>query len=99
VGNGTRIGLRLLGFVLLLLGLVGIVAFVVPGPSEIADWMGDSCRHTKNGPSEACSVFDVVEVLLVGPILILVGGVMVLALGPGDGQPRTLDFSGMRRGS
>ena len=96
----TRMLLRLLGFVLFLAGIAGIVLLFKPGPSEIADWMGNSCRHSRSGPgSEQCNVLDVVLILISAPILILVGGVMALALGPErEGGPRTLDLSRFRRG-
>ena len=89
----ARIGLRLLGFVLLLAGIAGIVVLFVPGPGEVADWMGASCASRTSGP-EDCDALDVISVLLGAPILILVGGVMALALGPERGEgPRTLDLS------
>jgi hypothetical protein len=81
---------------MLLLGLAGIVILFVPGPRDVADWMGNSCAHTTNGPSEQCSVFDVLEIVSVAPILILVGAVMALALRPSSGGPMTIDLSGRR---
>ena len=68
----------------------------MPGPGEVADWMGESCAHTENGPSEQCSVFDVVEMVAVAPILILVGAVMVLALRPEHKGAIMIDLSGRR---
>lgn len=98
MSEGTRIGLRLLGLVLFLVGVAGIVLVVVPGPSEIADWMGESCAHTKNGPSEQCTVWDVLDILWVAPTLLLVGGVMMLALRPEGAGPMTIDLSRRGRG-
>lgn len=91
----VRIALRLLGVVLLLAGIAGIVILFNPGPSEVADWMGNSCAHSENGPSESCNVLDVLSLVAVAPILILVGGVMALALGPdkGTGAGFTIDLS------
>jgi hypothetical protein len=93
----ARIGLRLLGFVLLLIGIVLVVILVKPGPGEVAEWMGSSCRHTKNGGGEQCTVFDVLQVSASAPILILIGAVMTLALRPADRGPFTLDLSRLRR--
>ncbi len=89
----VRIGLRLLGFVLLLAGIAGIVVLFKPGPGEIADWMGQNCANSETGPAEQCSTTDVIEILLISPILILVGGVMALALRDPEKGPITLDFS------
>ena len=90
----VRIGLRLLGLLVFLLGLAMIVVLVYPGPGNVADWMGNSCAHTTNGPSEQCTIFDVLEFIFIAPWLILVGGIMALALRrPGKG-PMTIDLSG-----
>ena len=94
----VRIGLRLLGFVLFLAGIAGVIVLFKPGPTEIADWMGQNCANSETGPAEQCSTWDVIEILLVSPILILVGGVMALALRPAGKEPFTLDFSGSRKG-
>ena len=93
----ARIGLRLLGFLLLLAGIAGIVILITPGPGEVADWMGSSCRHTKHGTGEQCTVLDVLEVSATAPLLILIGGVMALALRPEHKGPFTLDLSRGRR--
>jgi hypothetical protein len=89
-----RIGLRLLGFLVFLLGLAMLVVIAYPGPGDVATWMGNSCAHTQNGPSEQCSIFDVLEFIFIAPWLILGGGIMALALRrPGKG-PMTIDLSG-----
>ena len=89
-----RIGLRLLGLLLFVLGVAMIVVLVYPGPSNVAEWMGNSCAHTTNGPTEQCTIFDVLEFIFFAPWLILVGGIMALALRrPGKG-PMTIDLSG-----
>jgi hypothetical protein len=90
----VRIGLRLLGFVMFLIGIAGVVALFKPGPGEIADWMGQNCANSETGPAEQCSTWDVVEILLVSPILILVGGVMALALRPPGKGPMTISLGG-----
>ncbi len=95
----ARIGLRLLGLVLFLVGLAGVIALFVPGPTEIADWMGESCDHDSRDLTSGgqCTVFDVVLILISAPLLILIGGVMALALRPEDKGPMTLDLSRFRR--
>lgn len=70
---------------------------IVPGPGQLANWMGNSCAHETNGPSEQCSVFDVLGILAFAPVLIFVGGIMALALRPNSAQPLTINLSGGRR--
>ena len=89
-----RIALRALGFVLLLLGLGIVLIMFFPGPRDVADWMGNSCAHTQNGPSEQCTIWDVVSLLEFAPILIIVGAVLALVMRPSGGTPTTIDLSG-----
>ncbi len=89
-----RIGLRLLGLVVFLVGLAMIVVLVYPGPSNVANWMGNSCAHTTNGPTEQCTIFDVLEFIFIAPWMILIGGVLALALRPPGKGPLTIDLSG-----
>lgn len=91
-----RIGLRLMGFLMLIVGLAMIVVLFYPGPRDVADWMGSSCAHTTNGPSEQCNIFDVLEIILVAPWLILIGLILSAALRPPSKGPITIDLS--RRG-
>jgi hypothetical protein len=93
----ARIGLRLLCFLVFLLGLAMIVVLVYPGPGDVADWMGNSCAHTQNGPSEQCTIFDVLEFIFIAPWLILIGGILALALRPPGKGPMTIDLSGPGR--
>lgn len=93
----VRILLRLLGLVMFLAGIGIVVVMFKPGVTEVADWMGNSCAHN-NDYNEQCSVVDVLGFLWIAPVLILVGGVMALALGPQRDGPRTIDLSGFRRG-
>jgi hypothetical protein len=98
VSEPVRILLRLLGLVMFLAGVGIIFVMFEPGPTEVADWMGESCSQNR-GPSQQCSVWDVLSFLWVAPVLILIGGVMALALGPErEGGPRTIDLSRFRRG-
>ena len=90
----VRIGVRFLSFLVFLLGLAMIVVLVYPGPGNVADWMGNSCAHTQNGPSEQCTIFDVLEFIFIAPWLILVGGIMALALRRPGKSPMTIDLSG-----
>jgi hypothetical protein len=97
VSEPARIALRLLGVVLLGLGLAFIVIMFYPGPRDVADWMGNNCAHTKNGPAEQCTIWDVLDLLWISPVLILAGGLMALLLRPGGGTPMTIDLSGRRQ--
>jgi len=83
MNNGVRIGLRLLGVVMLVAGLAIGGAFVVLGPTGMAEAMGQSCVHNANLPSsteESCTILDSLELAGAAPILLLVGAVLVLAL-------------------
>ena len=94
MSNPLRIFLRTLGLVLFLIGVGLVVLLFYPGPRDVADWMGNSCAHTTNGPSEQCSVLDVIEIILVAPWLILIGGILGLVMRPEDKGPMTIDLSG-----
>lgn len=98
MSDPARIALRLLGFVLLFAGIAMVVLLVYPGPRDVADWMGSSCAHSENGPSEQCNVLDVLEFTFVAPWLILGGGVLALVMRreATRGTPMTIDFSGRR---
>jgi H+/Cl- antiporter ClcA len=89
--------LRLLGLLMFLAGVAIVVVMFEPGPTEVADWMGESC--SRNGThNQQCSIWDVLGFLWVAPVLILIGGVMALALRPEDKGQATLDLSRFRRG-
>lgn len=97
----VRILLRVAGLLMFLVGIACIVVLFKPGPGELADWMGKSCDHNAkdvSGP-EQCTTLDVILIVISAPVLILIGGVMAMALGPErEGGPRTLDLSRFRRG-
>jgi len=93
----ARISLRLLGVLLIALSVVIVVAMVVPGPGQIANWMGSSCAHETNGPSEQCSVFDVIGILTFVPFLFIGGAVLALVTRPAGAQPMTINLGGRRQ--
>ena len=93
----VRVGLRLFGVLMLALGFVIVFAMIFPGPKQVANWMGESCAHQKNGPSEQCNIWDVLSFLWFAPVLIFVGGIMALVLRPERSQPMTINLSGFRR--
>lgn len=66
-----------------------------PGLGEIADWMGESCSHNE-GPAQQCTVWDLIDLLWLPPVLIFIGGVMALALRPESKGPVTMDFTRFR---
>ena len=89
-----RIGLRLLGVVLLLAGIGILVALVKPGAADVADAMGVSCSHGSGlRESEPCTVMDVIGLAALAPVAILIGFVLTVALRPPGKGPITLDFS------
>ena len=94
----ARIGLRLVGVLLLVLGIAAVVVLFVPGPTEVAGWMGENCRRSKHGSGEQCTVGDVIQLALGAPLMILVGFVLTIALRPPGKGPFTLDLSGRRGG-
>jgi hypothetical protein len=93
----ARLSLRLLGIVLVALGFLIVIAMIVPGPQGLANWMGNSCAHETNGPSEQCSIFDVLSILAFAPFLILGGAILALVMRPSGAQPMTIDLSARRR--
>lgn len=74
-----------------------IVILFVPGPTEVADWMGENCARSKNEPGEQCTVGDVIQLAFAAPLLILIGFVLTVALRPPGKGPITLDLSFLRR--
>jgi hypothetical protein len=91
-----RISLRVLGFALLASCVVIVVAMFVPGPGQIANWMGSSCAHETNGPGEQCTIFDVLGFLEAVPFVFVAGLVlMAVTRRPGSG-PVTINLAGRR---
>jgi hypothetical protein len=89
--NGIRIGLRAFGVLILAAGLAAVAVMVVPGPTAVAEWMGDSCAWGGPGATrgaEPCTVSDAAELLICAPLLILAGGAMVLGLRPAHARRR-----------
>lgn len=83
--------LRLLGLLMLLVGLGSLVLLVVPGPTQVADWMG-RCRTDFDATSD-CDTIDAIEFLLSGTgTLIVVGGLLAIALRPEGAKPITLNL-------
>ena len=81
--SGIRVGLRVLGALMLVAGLAIGGAFVVLGPADMAQAMGENCVHNAQLPSraeESCTIFDSLELAGAAPILLLVGAVLVFAL-------------------
>lgn len=77
--------------------LAGFACFVLlfePGPREVAERMGKNCSHAQGGPSEQCTILDAVELLFIGPSLILIGGLALLLLRPPGKGPLRIDLSG-----
>ena len=96
-----RVLARLLGVVLLLGGIAMLVSLVVPGPADVADWMGKSCAHGNltSDKNEQCTITDVLLVVASAPIMVLIGFVLTVALRPKDRGPITLDLSRFTRGA
>ena len=89
--NGARIGLRAVGALMLAAGLAAVALMVVPGPTAVAEWMGDSCAWGGSGATRdarPCTVSDAAELLICAPLLILAGGAMVMGLRPAHAQRR-----------
>lgn len=93
-----RIALRVLGLVLVIVGLSCLVALFWPGPREVAEAMGASCANDRFGTSYQCTWWDAADILLTSAGVALVIGLVlrVLTRPPGKG-PRTLDLRWLRR--
>lgn len=93
----VRIGLRLLGLLLVLLSAACLVLVFVPGPRAVAEVMGVSCAYSEQGPSEQCSSWDAVTLLWTGVwVFALVGLVLRLVTRPEGRGPRVLDLRRLR---
>lgn len=98
MANGGRRLLRAVGMLLLVIGVTCLVLLVKPGPAQVADWLGSSCRNDRTGPLQKCDTVDAVSILWgMGPTLTLIGFVLTLALRPEDKAPLTLDLRRFRR--
>ncbi|WP_328357220.1 hypothetical protein OG976_02065 [Mycobacterium sp. NBC_00419] len=93
-----RIGLRILGLVLLIVGLCCLVALAWPGPVRVAEAMGMSCANDRHGTNYQCTWWDAADVLLTGFGVAAVGGLVLrlITRPPGKG-PRTIDLRWLRR--
>lgn len=90
--------MRAIGVVLLVVGVASLVLLITPGPREFADWLGESCAHERNGPSEDCGTLDAVLILWgIGPLFTVMGFAMTLALRPEHKGPMVLDLRFLRR--
>jgi hypothetical protein len=83
MNNWLRIGLRLLGLVMLVAGLALVGTLFIAGPSQMADLAGVSCADKAQGlllDERSCNVLDVIEFLPFAGILIISGAVLVLLM-------------------
>lgn len=93
-----RIALRILGLVLLIVGLSCLVGLFWPGPWEVAEAMGRSCANDRSGRSYQCSWWDAADILLTGAgVALVIGLVLRVMTRPPDRGPRTLDLRWLRR--
>ena len=96
--ESVRIGLRLLGLLLLVVGVACLVAMWWPGPARVASAMGVACGDDSLDPAHQCTAFDAVSVLWSGVWISLgVGFVLRLVTRPEGRGPRTIDLSRLRR--
>lgn len=72
--------LRLLGLVLLVLGVACLVSIFWPGAGQVAEAMGVACADSRRGPSHQCSVFDAADVLWTGFWMSSIAGLVLLVL-------------------
>jgi hypothetical protein len=94
-----RIGLRLLGVVLLVGSIAAVVFLIDRGPTGVAEWMGKSCAHSgpSRGSPEQCDILDVVQIYWLVPILFVIGFALTLSMRPADRGPITIDLRRFRR--
>lgn len=80
-----RVGLRALGSLMLIGGLAFLGLLVAQGPTQIAEWAGNSCAHGSGAlrEAEACTWQDVMGFVPMAGIMVLVGGVLALVMRKG----------------
>lgn len=89
----ARIGLRLLGLILLVAGVVCAVLLVWPGPAEIAERLGATCGDGGLGPSHQCSLLEAADLMWTGCwVALVIGAVLRLVTRPAGRGPRVLDL-------
>jgi len=99
VSEPLRIGLRILGSLLLIVSLFCLVALIWPGSREVAEAMGTSCTNDRLGSNYQCTWWDAADVLVTAFGVSLVAGfVLRLVTRPAGKSPRTLDLRRLRRG-
>jgi hypothetical protein len=98
VSEPLRMGLRVLGLLLLIVSLCCLVALVWPGPRAVAEAMGVSCANDRHGSNYQCTWWDAADVLVTAFGVSLVAGfVLRLVTRPAGQGPRTLDLRWLRR--
>lgn len=98
VSEPLRIGLRILGLLLLIVSLFCLFALVWPGPYAVAEAMGRSCANDRLGSKYQCTWWDAADILLTAFGVALVAGfVLRLVTRPPGKGPRTVDLRWLRR--
>jgi hypothetical protein len=79
---------------MLAIGLTFLGAFVFAGPSQIAEWAGQSCAYGSGiaRSAESCSLLDVIEFVPTAFVLALIGAVLVMVMRPP--KTRAATFTG-----
>ena len=90
----VRIGLRILGALLVLAGIGIVVLLFEPGPRKIADWLGDGCGHNSDLiRGSGCDLLDVLEFVAIGPVLMMVGAILLLTMRPAGKGPMIISVN------
>ncbi len=94
----ARIALRVLGLALLVLSLTCLVLIFYPGPTRVAEALGQTCANDRHGSTYQCSWLDAADLLWTGVWLPLVlGAVLRITTRPAGSAPRTIDLRRISR--
>ncbi len=98
VPEPARIALRLLGVLLVLVGLTCLVLIFWPGPARIAEVLGATCANDRSGSSYQCGWLDAADLLWTGFWVALIAAIVLRILTRPKGKgPITIDLRRLRR--
>lgn len=94
----ARIALRLLGLLLVLMGLTCLLLIFWPGPARIAEVLGAVCANDRSGSHYQCGWLDAADLLWTGFWVALIAGIVLRILSrPKGSGPITIDLRRLRR--
>ena len=98
VPDPARVALRLLGLVLVVVGLLCLLMIAWPGPAQIAEVLGATCANDRHGSRYQCDWLDAADLLWTGFWVALTAGIVLrLITRPKGKGPLTIDLRRFRR--